>query len=490
MIIMDGVKEHCGVFGVYSYSGANVTSFITQANMYQQNRGQESCGIAVQGNPTYKASGLMITSIEKHGAQIRKIMGSSGIGHIRYSTAGGSDRKDMHPIYIPSPVKFRIAHNGTISNTEEMRKLLRCGGIKVREAATDTELAGHLLSQFFAEKRDWISAFKHFDDMQNGSYSFVILTDEGEIVAARDSRGYKPLCYGYQEATDSYVVASESHALDMMGATTLGDIKPGQLSIFGKKGIELHQFAKANVKLAQCPFEITYFSRPESMVYGIQVAQARLNMGRELYQKFGLRSDIVVPVPESAIYAAIGYSRESGTELEFALNKDRYSRKSVLRGFIQPSDREKIANSISVVKEMVAGKSVIVIDDSIVRGTSSAVFIELLKKAGATYIALLSTFPPIRFPCFMGIDFATQKELIAYTAAANNDLEAVGAKVAKELGIDFVGYLDPMRLSRAIGIPQSSLCFACVDGNYKLNFPELVTNHAQLKAPEGVLIRS
>jgi amidophosphoribosyltransferase len=192
-------------------------------------------------------------------------------------------------------------------------------------------------------------------------------------------------------------------------------------------------------------------------------------------------------VPESALYAAEGYSQESGIPLEHAISKDRYARPSVLRGFIQPYDREKIAESVSVISDLVNGKNVIVIDDSIVRGTSSTAFIEKLQSAGTRSISLLSTFPPIRYPCFMGIDFPTAGELIAHRVAAQDELEAVGAKVAKALRIEFVGYMDPLSISKAIGLPVNSLCFSCVDGDYsKLNFVPQIKSRAEIKGEEPI----
>ncbi len=201
-----------------------------------------------------------------------------------------------------------------------------------------------------------------------------------------------------------------------------------------------------------------------------------------MFRKFGRSGDIVVPIPESAYHAASGYSLESGIGLEIAFGKDRYSRRSVLRGFIQPNEREAVARGMSLVGEMVAGKSVIVVDDSIVRGTSSEVFIDMLKRADAREISLMSTFPPIRFPCYMGIDHPSHSELIAYREAAGEALEGVGAKVAEKLGIAFVGYMDPLSISRAIGVPVGSLCFSCVTGDYsKLNFTPQISSRVEIK---------
>ena len=470
-----GLIEHCGVFGMRSLSNLNVAPAIIVGLQGLQHRGQESFGIAVQGNKTYIRKGLVLRDGLGDEGWFESMKGPSGIGHVRYSTVGSSsDIGNFHPIAINSAqnsVRFKIAHNGTISNTAEMRQMLRKRGIEVKEGVTDTELAGNLLASFFKEKADWVNAFHKFDDVKNGSYCFVIITESGDVIAARDSRGYKPLCYGHHSATNSFVVASESFAFDMIGAEKLRDIEPGQLLILGKNGPKFHRFSKVK-EHALDAFELTYFAHPASNIDGIQVALARESIGRALYNKFKINGDMVIPVPESAIYAAEGYAVESGIRLVNALGKDRYRRGSVLRSFIQqPEDRTKIVQSIFVIREYVRGKDIIVIDDSIVRGNSSRHFIELLRGANPRSISLLSTFPPIRHPCYMGIDFPSQEELIAHTSASGIPLEGVGANIAKALKIAFVGYLDPLSLSKAIGLPLGSMCFSCVTGDYtKLRF--------------------
>lgn len=481
----ENLKEKCGVFGAYSYSGANVTSIIIKGLMDSQNRGQESFGIAVNGQ-VYKKVGLVYYGYREDREKIDRIVGYSGIGHVRYSTIGSSESPaNFHPMEISSSSeKIWIAHNGTISNTAEMRELLRNEGIKVRESATDTELSGHLLARFFSEKGDWVSTFKRFDEIKNGSYCFTIQTENGDVIAARDSRGYKPLSYGHDKESDTYLVASESYALNH--ASDIKDVQPGQLIMFNKNGVESHRFAPVK-ESALCLVEMTYFARPESTIDGMQVAIARRNMGMALHEKFKLKADMVIPVPESAKFAAEGYAKASGIELVHALSKDR----PAMRVFIDPEKRDEKAKKMSVVAELVNGKDVIIIDDSIIRGTSSMAFINLMKHAGVKHIALLSTFPPIRYPCFMGIDFSTQEELLAHLVAANEQLEAVGSKIAKALKIDFVGYLDPMSISKAIGRPMSFFCPSCVDGDYsKLNFTPQFSSHPIKEKEEGIKIRS
>ena len=494
---METLKEHCGVIGAYSRSGDNVTPIIRDGLVALQNRGQESFGIGVHDSksnrayPTFKKAGLVLLNYEgdkRCKKRIDGMKGDSAIGHVRYSTTGSLDIGSFHPIDIDS-THMRIAHNGTISNIAEMRALLR--DIEVKDGATDTELAGHLLSRFFMEKKDWVSAFARFDTVKNGSYCFVIQMPDGEIIAARDPRGYKPLCYGYHAETDSYVVASESFALSKVGAKMMGDIQPGQLAILNKNGIEFRRFSEEKER-ALDTFELTYFAHPASKIDGVSVAIARENIGRELFRKFKLHGDIIIPVPESAYDAADGYSQESGIRVALnSIGKDRYGRGSVMRSFIQPGNRSEITSGMFVVEEKVNGKRVIIIDDSVVRLTSATKYVKLLRDAGAEIAGLLLTFPPIRYPCYMGIDYPVPEELIAHRVAPNESLENVGAKVAEKLGIEFVGYMDPVGISRAVGIPVNSLCFSCVTGDYsKLNFVPQIKSRAEIKGVEQITARS
>ena len=482
LVEMERPKEHCGVFGIYSYSGTNVTPFIIKGLEGLQHRGEESFGIAVNGNPTYRQAGLVHYGYIENRKAIDAIKGDHGIAHVRYSTSGSSHvTGNFHPVDINSSTDLRLAHNGTISNTKSLRKILEEKGVSVGEDSNDTKLSAYLLVKLFEEKNDWASAFEEFDKVKNGSYCFTLLTNNGEVLAARDGRGYKPLCYGYHKLTDTYIIASESFALQQIGAQKVKDIEPGELMILDKNGPHFYRFADKK-PTALDSFEIAYFAHPASNIDGIQVAKARQNIGRELFKKFNLKGDIVVPIPESAYYAAEGYSQESGVHLVHALVKDRYNRKSVQRSFIQPQYREEIVNSISVISEFIQDKEIIAIDDSIVRGTSSKKFIQQLKNAGAKKVSLLSTFPAIRFPCYMGIDFPSPEELMAHSMTSKDGFGEIGPKIAKRLGADFVGYMDPAGFSRALGLNQEVFCFSCITGDYsKLNFTPKFKSRAEMK---------
>ena len=477
------IHDHCGITGVYSYSNSNVTTQIVQILEALQHRGQESVGLAVDGNPTYTRDGLVYNALLEDGKKIDQIKGHAGIGHVRYSTSGKSGViGNFHPIPINSKIKFSIAHNGTIPNKEDIERELKERGLVLPEipgGRTDTELAGYLIGELFSESHDWVTTFEKFTEIKNGSFCFTILTEKGDVIAARDDRGYKPLCYGYHDETHSYVIASEDHALKTIDAKKIDDVKPGELIILDKDGPRIKTFSK-NVVYTLDPFEITYFAKEDSVIDGIEVGGTRKNIGREMYKKFSISADVVVPIPESAYHAAEGVSLESGIPLTHAIRKDRY-----MRSFIEPNDerRKYITKGLYVINSLVRGKEVLLVDDSIIRLTSSRKYTGLVSNAGATKISLFSYFPPIRFPCYMGIDFPTQEELIAHRLAANeSDLEKIGEKVAGELGIAFVGYMDPATLSKAIGLPLSSFCFACVTGDYsRLNFSPKFRTREEMK---------
>ena len=467
----DVPKEHCGVIGIRSYSGKNVTRLTLQGMERLQNRGQGSFGISVQDSGLRKMHGLVGEGLDKD-PDIVEMVGGSAIGHLRYATVG--DEKDLsnfHPIQINASIRFRIAHNGTISTTE-LREELQRRGVELPAGRTDTELAGYLLAELYDETRDWVRTFAKFSEIKVGSFCFMIHMENGDIIGARDERGYKPMCYGYHPGSDSYVIASEDPAIRQIGAELISDVPPGHIIILGgrKRSPELYSFVSAPVMaLALDPFEINYFMRPDSTIFdgafkGMSVAGARIRLGRALFEKFGGLGDVVVPVPDSALFSAEGYSETSGIRLTHAIRKDRYKNR---RSFIEKETKRKsVAAGIIVIPDLVRGRRLVVIDDSIVRGTSSEIYLMKLKEAGAESISLLSTFPPLQFPCRMGIDFPSHEELIAYRVNNGGSISEVGSRVAHALGIKFVGYLDPESFSRAVGIPLENFCFACVTNDY------------------------
>ncbi|MCP8311779.1 MAG: amidophosphoribosyltransferase [Candidatus Methylarchaceae archaeon HK02M1] len=458
------MREKCGVIGAYSFGGHDVSQFLIRGLESLQHRGQESWGIAVIGHGVYKKLGLLMNDLED-AHKVERMKGNVGIGHVRYSTKGSTTVENSHPIEIGK--SLFIAHNGTIVNTEELASRAS-KGVCISSSVTDTELVGIRLTQIFEKHKDWQTAFKILNEEIIGSYSMVILTDKGELLAVRDERGFRPLCIGYQEDTETYFISSESCALDFLEASLIRDVKPGELVKIDKNGFSTYIFS-TDLRHAHCPFEYTYFSYPSSYLEGINVYTARKRIGAELAKKYELEGDVVIPVPDSARPAAQGFSLESKIPFEEGLMKGRYRKRGSLRSFIEPVQkrREEIVKKVTAIRATVEGKDVIVVDDSIVRGTSSSIIVEILKKAGAKKIGFVSTFPPIRYPCYAGIDFPTQEELIAYKVCKDaKDLGLINRRVASALSVDFVGYNDIEGLSRGIGLPVDELCLSCVTGDY------------------------
>ena len=466
---MDYPREECGVAGGYSLSGENVTPYLIKMGMALQHRGQESWGLAIEGHKLFKTPGLVYTAVRRNPERLLKLTGFSGIHHNRYSTSGSSIG-NIQPIDVNGA--FTIAHNGTIENTDYFKnQLSECGFTPDTENPSDTYLVGHWLAQKQKETGDWKETFSELSKVANGAFCFVMLTSDGTVYAARDKRGFKPLVLG--KTKESYFVASESCALDAIEAELVRDVEPGELIKIDGNGVSSEKFAY-DTSLNIDPFEFVYFAHPSSVIHGKVVYQVRKILGRELARKYRLEGDVVIGVPESARPAALGYAEETGIPYEDILMKDRYTRPSVLRGFIQPDQRlrTEIANSMSTVKEVVAGKDLIVVEDTIVRSTSSSLFVPLLRRDKPRSISLLLTFFPVRYPCYMGIDFPDRKELFVPSFDDGRmNIEEINRAGGQKLGVDFLGYNDPVTLARAIGLPVESICQSCFSGDYSnLNF--------------------
>lgn len=457
------MREHCGVIGILSLDRHNVSSMLLAGLEALQHRGQESWGVAVEGYSPYKRMGLVSQAREEDCREICSLVGSVGIGHVRYSTTAPSNLKNAHPIEIGGADGFSIAHNGTVDR-EPLIRDLKQGGYLPSVGMTDTEMMGLGLYQIMRKQKDWREAFEQFNPKINGSYSIVILTAKGELIGARDEMGFRPLCLGWHEETSSYVITSESCALDAVGASLIRDVQPGEMIKVDKNGLEKQQFS-ARENHALCPFEYIYFAHPSSYIEGVNVYSVRKNIGKLLAKKYPLIGDVVIPVPDSARPVALGYSEESGIPFEEGLMKDRYRRKGSWRSFIEPEKREEVILNINSIPKVIDGKEVILIDDSIVRGTSSKIIVK--KKMKNAKVSMLIAFPPIMYPCYVGIDFPTQEELLAYRVCKNaQSLEEINQKVAKEIGVNFLGYNDVDGLSQGIGIPKDQLCLSCTKGDY------------------------
>lgn len=462
---MPFTREKCGVIGIFSLEEYNIVPMLIAGLEALQHRGQESWGIAVHGYLTFKRNGVISHSIEHE--EISKIMGSVGIGHVRYSTTAKSSIEYAQPIDVGKPLddfSFRIVHNGTLER-EILIEALKDFGFSSPYGIVDTELMGIGLYKMLKKGKGWNEAFMELNPYLNGSFSIAILTSKGELIGVRDEVGFRPLCLGWHEESSSYIIASESCALEAIGAKLLRDIEPGEIVKIGRNGLESSYFSRRN-RHAHCSFEYTYFAHPSSYIEGINVYMARKNLGKILAEKYPIDADIVIPVPDSARPAALGYSEKSGIPFEEGLMKDRYKRKGSWRSFIEPEKRESVVLNIIAIRDVVKDKRIVLIDDSIVRGTSSKIIVkEKLKEAKE--VSLLLTFPPIMYPCYMGIDFPSQEELLVYRlCGASTKIEEINKIVTKHIGTSFVGYNDIDGLSRGIGLPKDQLCTSCVTGDY------------------------
>jgi len=458
------VKENCGVVGIFSMDGINVIPMLIDSLRALQHRGQEAWGIAIPNKPPLKKMGLVSASSSEFKKISNEYSSFAAIGHVRYSTIGKSNLENAQPLKVKD---LCIAHNGTISNVEELANMV--GGCSFTpQNASDTLIVAQRLVSLISEKGKLGSALSILKNEMVGSYCFTFLSDDSSVYAARDPKGFRPLVIGKKEDGGTHIVASESSALSAIGAKLERDVTPGELVKFSKRGIETELFS-TDTSRAHCSFEFTYFAHPSSKMEGSNIYVARKRIGQFLAKKFPIKdADLVIPVPDSARPAALGYAQELGVPFDEGLLKDRYSKKGPLRSFIEPhqADRIEINRWIIPIEEIVREKHVVVVDDSLVRGTSSRAIVNALRKAGARKISLLITYPPIKFPCYAGIDFPSQEELATFSDNKDYSDEQIIEKVRHDIGADFLGYNDPENLSRAIGISTNSMCFTCTTGDY------------------------
>ncbi|MFQ6062923.1 MAG: amidophosphoribosyltransferase [Methanosarcinales archaeon] len=449
------MQDKCGIVGVAFLDPKdpnNAALSIYYALYALQHRGQESAGITIKGHDvrTYKGMGLVPEVFSKE--ILQKLTGNIGIGHVRYSTTGESKIENAQPLTVNFKGKtLAIAHNGNLVNSEELRRKLENQGC-IFLSDSDTEVIVHLLVKELL-KNDIVNAVKETMKKLVGSYSLVILIED-ILIAVRDPLGFKPLCLG--KTKDGYVVASESVAIDTLEGELIRDVYPGEILVFHKGDIKSYQIWKTK-NTAHCVFEYIYFARADSIIDNKLVYDVRIKIGENLFLENSDKADIVSPVPDSGITSAIGYSKKSGIPYLEGLMKNRY----IGRTFIMPSDdmrKSALRLKMNVIKSNVYGKEIILIDDSIVRGTTSYKIIDLLKKAGAKKIHMRIGSPPIISPCYMGIDMATRKELIA----AHKTIEGVEALIKA----DSLRYLSISGLVKSVGISEKNLCMACLTGVY------------------------
>ena len=455
-------KHYCGVFGIYGHPNA---AELTYYGLYAlQHRGQESAGIVSfdgKGFRSHKGMGLVPQIFQ--GDVLDNLVGTAAIGHTRYSTTGSSHLMNAQPLTVDcARGKIAIAHNGNLTNAAALREELELRG-SIFQTTVDSEIILHLMAQPTLDgyENNLLNSIRRIE----GAYSLVILT-EREMIAVRDPHGFRPLCLG--KLGESYVLASETCALDLIHAKFVREIEPGEILIINDNGLKSIQAFPEQQRRAFCIFEYVYFARPDSNIHSRNVYKVRVEMGRQLAREHLREADIVVPVPDSGNSAALGYSLESGIPYEMAFVRNHY----VGRSFLQPSQLIRDFNvrvKLNLITEVVKGKRVVVVDDSIVRGTTCKTRVNNLKEAGAKEVHVLVSCPPHMNPCVYGIDFPDRTKLMA----ANYSLE----DIRKYLNADSLGYLSQEGLVNATGLPKSSFCMACYDGEYPVKFDPLLDKH-------------
>jgi len=475
------VKENCGVVGIFSLDGANVIPMVIDSLRALQHRGQEAWGVAIPKKEPYKQIGLVSSAATEFDKVTREYASPAAIGHVRYSTMGKSNLENAQPLRVKD---LCIAHNGTIANVEELSGMV--GGCTFTpQNVSDTLVAAKRLVSLMATNGNLGSALSILKNEMVGSFCFTFVSDDNAVYAARDPKGFRPLVLGFRKDINTYIVASESSAIAAVGGELVRDVKPGELLKLSNSGLESEMFSEEKTH-AHCSFEFTYFAHPSSIMEGSSIYIARKRIGQHLAKKFPIKdADIVIPVPDSARPAALGYAQELGVPFEEGLLKDRYSRKGPLRSFIEPhqSDRVEINRWIIPITSVIAGKHVVVVDDSLVRGTSSKAIIRALRRAGARKISMVITYPPIRFPCYAGIDFPSQDELVTFIGDGKEyDEKELTEKVRQIIGADFLGYNDQKNLAEAVGVDVDSMCFTCSTGNYAtLGIKPVFKTRAEIK---------
>jgi amidophosphoribosyltransferase len=475
------VKENCGVVGIYSLSGTNVVPLVFDALRALQHRGQEAWGFAVPNKAPFKRVGLVSHSSSEFKKISKEYESPCVIGHVRYSTMGTSNLENAQPLKVKD---LCIAHNGTIANAQELSNMV--GGCSFTpQNASDTLVAAQRLVSLISENGDMGKALSILKNEMVGSYCFTFISDDNSVYAARDPKGFRPMVLGHKKSDDTYIVTSESAAITAVGATLQRDVVPGELIKLSKTGLETELFS-TDTSRAHCSFEFTYFAHPSSNMEGHNIYVSRKKIGQFMAKKFPIKdADLVIPVPDSARPAALGYAQELGVSFDEGLLKDRYSKKGPLRSFIEPhqSDRVDINRWIIPISEIIKDKHVVVIDDSLVRGTSSKAIIKALRRSGAKKISMLITYPQINYPCYAGIDFPSQDELATFTNGKNMTSDEITEMVRKNIDVDFLGYNDAENLADAVGIPKDSMCFTCSSGNYdSLGIQPDFTKREQVKA--------
>lgn len=453
------IAEECGIFGIYA-EGEDVSRLAFFGLFSLQHRGQESAGIAVSDGRSisvHKDMGLVNRIFDEE--VLSGLNGHAAIGHTRYSTTGSSVLRNVQPMHCAlRRGSVALAHNGDLINANELREQMTLDGANF-DSTSDSEVIARLISESGEETIEdaVIYAMKRI----KGAYSLVILT-ENKLIGARDAYGIRPLCMGKLNG-NHYVLASETCALNLIGASYMREIEPGEMVVIDKNGLREIQ-AIPTVRHAMCIFEYIYFARPDSMIYGRTLHETRRRMGHELAKEHPAKgAHVVFPIPDTGTPAAIGYAEASRIPYAEGVIKNRY----IQRTFIQPDQRMRelgVRMKLTPLKETLAGRRVVMVEDSIVRGTTTGKIVNMLRESGANEVHVRIASPPYRFPCFYGIDTAAQNELIAAKLSVEEIRDYIGA--------DSLGYLSLSGLLRSIGLKKDMFCRACLDGKYPLEIPD------------------
>ena len=454
------IHEECGVFGVMSTKRENVAGIAYYGLYALQHRGQESCGIVVNDDgvfSSYKDLGL-VSEVFSKDTLAHLSAGNMAVGHVRYGTTGGTTRNNCQPIEVNHQKgKMALAHNGNLSNALELRDKLELSGA-IFHTTSDTETIAYVVTRERLVTPSIEEAVSNAMYSLEGAYSLILMSAT-KMIAARDPYGFRPLCYG-QMSDGAYVIASESCALTAVGAEFVRDVLPGEILVFSENGVESRKEHCDKQKRKTCIFEYIYFARPDSVIDGVSVSKSRVRAGEILAGNYPADADIVIGVPDSGLEAALGFSRASGIPYGIGLIKNKY----IGRTFISPGQNERMDQvriKLSPVKNVIEGKRVVLIDDSIVRGTTSKRIVKLLRDAGAKEIHMRISAPPFLHPCYYGTDIDSEENLIA----CYHSME----EIAEIIGVDSLGYLPLEKLNQMVD--SKDYCAACFNGEYPTTIP-------------------
>ncbi|NQT27698.1 amidophosphoribosyltransferase [candidate division KSB1 bacterium] len=458
----DKPKEFCGVFGIYNHAEAAEMTYLSLYTL--QHRGQEGAGIvSSDGNRLHRHVGRgLVNDVFGSHETIEKLLGHIAIGHNRYSTTGSDEDANVQPILVKSKNgMLALGHNGNLVNSRKIRRELESEGA-LFQTSTDTEVIVHLIAR--SKKEGLVEQIKDALSQVRGAYSLLIMT-KNKLIAARDPSGVRPLAIG--KLKDSHIVTSETCALDLIGAEYIRDVKPGELLIFDENGMKSESLGQP-VKPAHCIFELIYFSRPDSRIFGEYVDKTRRKFGKMLAAEYPIDADIVISVPDSSNTAALGYSHRTGMRFELGLIRNHY----IGRTFIQPQQAIRDFNvrvKFNPVGGVLEGRRVVVVEDSIVRGTTLKMLVNSIRKVGAKEVHVLVSSPPIRYPCFYGMDFPTRAELIANKKTVD--------EIRDFIDVDSLGYLSLEGLLSAVPDGGKGYCAACFNGCYPIPIDEKFTKN-------------